>query len=110
MFIDVAKFIVENVTGNHPNEQEQNSSKKRKLNAGQAAADSAADKIMYETWDQDSWAAFPDISFSIPQRKKLRLEIGDSSDQGLRARNGLTDDFEFAIRWKDIRGFSHTVL
>jgi hypothetical protein len=71
-------------------------SKKRKLDALQDAAGRGGG---------GSWAAIKDISFSIPQRKKLLLEIGLLPEQGLRGRNVASDEIEFAVRWKDIREF-----
>ena len=68
------------------------SSKKRKL---ESHIDGAVD------WNQDSFFNFNDISFSIPQRKKLRLDIGKSSEQGIRATNpaGETESF---CKWSDV--------
>lgn len=109
LFIDLAEFIVQNRDVNHANGDAQNLSKKRKLNASQgAAAGDSAEKTMFEAWKQSSWGALPDISFSIPQRKKLRLEIGFLPEQGLRARNTASDEIEFAVHWKDIREFLQT--
>jgi hypothetical protein len=41
-----------------------------------------------------------DISFSVPQRKKLVLEF---FEWGLRARNVQTNNVEFGVGYKDIR-------
>lgn len=102
MFVDLAEFFVESRQGNHLHDDVQNPSKKRKLHALQGAGGSS-ERIMFEAWKQGFWGAIPDISFSIPQRKKLRMEVGFSAEQGLRARNVATDEIEFAVRWKDIR-------
>ncbi len=80
-------------------------SKKRKLDASRGASGGSAEKIMLEAWKEGTWGATNDISFSIPQRKKLLLEIGFLPEQGLRGRNVATDEIEFAVRWKDIREF-----
>ena len=53
-------------------------------------------------WDTGSFSTFNDISFSIPQRKKLKLEIGYSTEQGIRTVNGA-GEVEFSIQWADIR-------
>lgn len=106
LFIDIAEFIVQNRDASHANGDVPNPSKKRKLNAPQGSATGvSAEKIMFKDWKKGSWGALPDISFSIPQRKKLRLEIGLLSEQGLRARNVASDEIEFAVGWKDIRKF-----
>lgn len=110
LFIELAEFIVQNRDASHANGDVQNPSKKRKLHASQgaAAAGGSAKRIMFEAWKEGSWGALPDISFSFPQRKKLRLEIGFLPEQGLRARNMASDEIEFAVRWKDIRKLLHT--
>ncbi|KAI9854980.1 MAG: hypothetical protein M1824_006489 [Vezdaea acicularis] len=41
----------------------------------------------------------PDLSFSIPQRKKLTLEF---TDNGVRAKNPSTQGIEFGVSWGDI--------
>jgi hypothetical protein len=81
-------------------------SKKRKLEETVAANGSAAG------WaDRSVRADFtaPDISFSVPQRKKLRLEwvassSGDPQKGGIRAVDA-GGDIEFGVAWKDIGMF-----
>lgn len=102
LFVDLAELFLEIRDRNHADDDVQNPSKKRKLHALQGAGDSS-ERIMLEAWKQGFWGAIPDISFSIPQRKKLRIEIGFLAEQGLRMRNIATDEIEFAVRWKDIR-------
>jgi hypothetical protein len=78
-------------------------SKKRKLDDTAVANSSAAG------WaDQSIRADYtaPDISFSIPQRKKLRLEWIDSASSDL-AKGGIraadaSGSVEFGVSWKDI--------
>ena len=53
-------------------------------------------------WDTESHQTFKDISFAIPQRKKLCLELGTSSKQGLRA-TGTNGEAEFGANWVDVR-------
>ncbi|KAL9609644.1 MAG: hypothetical protein Q9167_005597 [Letrouitia subvulpina] len=68
------------------------SNKKRKLSfsSPSSAADEKADSIS-------------DLSFSIPQRKKLRLDLSHSSATGfLKAINTSTLDFEFGIPYSAI--------
>ncbi|KAL8704615.1 MAG: hypothetical protein Q9225_008076, partial [Loekoesia sp. 1 TL-2023] len=44
-----------------------------------------------------------DISFSIPQRKKLKLELGRNSDKGaIRACQPTSREAEFSVRWQDV--------
>ena len=54
------------------------------------------------TWDKGTFCTFADISFSIPQRKKLRLELSQSPKQGLRATNP-SGDIEFAFSWESVK-------
>ena len=108
LFIDIAQFIVKNRDASLANTSIPDRSKKRKLNASQSAAtEGSNEKMMFEDWKPSSFGALPDISFSIPQRKKLRLEIGFLPNQGLRARNAASDEIEFTVRWRDIRKSLH---
>lgn len=108
LFNDIAGFIVKSQETSQANSEVPNPAKKRKLNASQsAAAGSSAEKIIFEPWKDGSWSIVPEISFSIPQRKKLSLEIGFLPEQGLRARNTTSDEIEFGVRWKDIRKSWH---
>lgn len=115
LFIDIAEFILEK--RNHPEaegskhgygDDVQGAKKKRKLDAlKDSGGGGGGGSVMFEAWKEGSWAAIKDISFSIPQRKKLSLEIGFLPEQGLRGRNVASDEIEFAVRWKDIREFVH---
>ena len=67
-------------------------SKKRKL---ESQASSAAN------WNNGSFFSFNDISFSIPQRKKLRLDIGKDSEQGIKVSNPA-GEVECLCKWTDI--------
>ncbi|KAL8744828.1 MAG: hypothetical protein Q9190_002973 [Brigantiaea leucoxantha] len=71
------------------------SSKKRKIEE-QVDADADADPANFDI--------IPDLSFSIPQRKKLRLDISRSVHSGslLRATNPSTSSIEFSLRFADI--------
>ena len=53
-------------------------------------------------YEAGSYSAIREISFSIPQRKKLTLELG-KSNQGLRAINPSTGEPEFQIRWSNVQ-------
>ncbi len=65
-------------------------SKKRKLEDDDTSTPEQADIIT-------------DISFSIPQRKKLKLSLGRNSEKGtIRACTPATNDTEFGLRWSDV--------
>lgn len=65
-------------------------SKKRKLEADETSSLDQADTI-------------GDISFSIPQRKKLKLSLGRNSEKGfIRANNPTTGETEFGLPWRDV--------
>ena len=43
-----------------------------------------------------------EVSFSVPQRKKLLLQISPKKPEGIRALNLTNKQREFGIPWKDI--------
>jgi hypothetical protein len=51
-----------------------------------------------------AWSSEPiaGISFSVPQRKKLLLQISSQKTEGIRALHPATKELEFGIPWKDI--------
>ncbi|KAF2840619.1 Rtt106-domain-containing protein [Patellaria atrata CBS 101060] len=74
-------------------------SKKRKLDNGTATNGSSS-----EAWRVQSAAAtysVPDASFSMPQRKKLHLQLIGGKGGGLRAQSS-SGEIEFGVSWKDI--------
>ncbi|KAF2809388.1 Rtt106-domain-containing protein [Mytilinidion resinicola] len=81
--------------------------KKRKLENGHA--NGAAGKSTTGTWadavTQTAWRG-TDTSFSIPQRKKLTLEMvkkgNGVKEGGIRGINPATGEVEFGIAWKDV--------
>ena len=96
LFYDIAGYILElqQAIGQGAGEsQEENVSKKRKLEHR---------PIESTTWDKGTFCTFADISFSIPQRKKLKLELSQSPKQGLRATNH-SGDIEFALNWESVK-------
>lgn len=106
LFVDIARFIQHvNPVGaaqTQPNGDGQ-ISKKRKLEISQgAAAEVQGQGPTHQTWRSGSYSTIKDLSFSIPQRKKLTLDIGHLENQGLRARNSA-GEVEFVLSWKDIR-------
>ena len=46
--------------------------------------------------------ATTEVSFSVPQRKKLLLQISPRKFEGIRALNPINKQKEFGIPWKDI--------
>ncbi|KAF2490846.1 Rtt106-domain-containing protein [Lophium mytilinum] len=81
--------------------------KKRKLENGHG--NGAGAKSITGTWadaaTQTAWRG-TDTSFSIPQRKKLTLEMvkkgNGVKEGGIRGINAATGDVEFGIAWKDV--------
>ena len=68
-------------------------SKKRKLEPG---------SVDTEEWDKETVCDVADVSFSIPQRKKLKLSINKSASGGLRAVNP-SGASEFGAKWDCVR-------
>lgn len=116
LFVDIAKFI--DARSGQPAEAHANgdgsSSKKRKLDASQGT-EVQGKKFLHEDWNTKTCSPITDLSFSIPQRKKLTLEIGSLKSQGVRARNPSTGAVEFGVSYEDIRkppyllNFNHTL-
>lgn len=75
----------------------ENLSKKRKLDNGDEST--AQDR---DFWHSGSYSTVKDVSFTIPQRKKLTLELGDAA-AGLRARHSTTNTVEFGVKWSQIQ-------
>ena len=73
--------------------QDEQPSKKRKLEHG---------SIDTEGWDKQTVCEVADVSFSIPQRKKLKLSINKSVSGGLRAINASGAP-EFGVGWDCVR-------
>lgn len=55
-----------------------------------------------EGWDKGTVCYVADVSFSIPQRKKLKLSINKSASAGLRAVNASGSP-EFGVNWDCVR-------
>lgn len=105
LFVDIARFI-QDVNPVGPASIQHNGDgqilKKRKLEVSLRAGVQGQEPS-HQTWRRGSYSTVNDLSFSIPQRKKLSLEIGHLETQGLRARNPASGDIEFELSWKDIR-------
>lgn len=95
LFQDIAQHIT-NLKHSSNGSHDENPSKKRKLENRYNGPNDVEDH-----WKSTFYSTVKELSFTIPQRKKLTLEIGDAT-AGLRARNPLTTEVEFAALWKDI--------
>ena len=73
--------------------QDEQPSKKRKLEHR---------PIGTEKWDKGTVCEVADVSFSIPQRKKLNLSINKSASGGIRAVNA-SGGSEFGVNWDCVR-------
>lgn len=73
--------------------QDEQPSKKRKLEQR---------PIDTEGWDKKSVCEVTDLSFSIPQRKKLKLSVNKSASAGLHAINA-SGTSEFGVNWDCVR-------
>lgn len=108
LFIDLAKFI--DVRSGQTAEAHANgdgsSPKKRKLEASQVT-EVQVKSFLHEDWNTKTCSSITELSFSIPQRKKLTLEIGTLKTQGVRARNPSTGAVEFGVSYQDIRKRPH---
>ena len=49
-----------------------------------------------------SYSTVKELSFTIPQRKKLTLELGEAT-AGLRARHPTTNAVEFGVKWSQVQ-------
>ena len=103
MMIDIATYILTlyQTTGT---ESTVPPSKKRRLNGDSDANERKTTSNNDEPTSSQWHNAFriSDISFSIPQRKKLSLEISAERKEGIRAVNPKTETEEFSIPWIDI--------
>lgn len=81
--------------------------KKRKLEGNNGISSSAPSTTSVHDLKADSPLQFyvQDVSFAVPQRKKLTLEMTAAGGY-LRARNQTSKEIEFGIPVKDIREFS----
>ncbi|KAL8958970.1 MAG: hypothetical protein Q9193_004080, partial [Seirophora villosa] len=85
---DVRLFI----SASTPGQQPPPLSKKRKL-----------EDVNHASITPDQADIITDLSFSIPQRKKLKLSLSRNPDQGcIKACNPSTNETEFGIPWRSI--------
>ena len=96
LFGDIAHYIkqLQNASSEGPLKiQDEQPSKKRKIEHN------STDN---EEWDKETVCEVVDVSFSIPQRKKLKLSINKSVSGGLRTINA-SGTTEFGVRWDRVR-------
>ena len=94
LFRDVSQYII--TLRSDPILKEDQPSKKRKLDGGVNGRGPTNGP-----WKAGTYSTIRELSFTVPQRKKLSLEIGDKTT-GLRARNPTTEDVEFGVQWQDV--------
>ena len=101
LFQDIASYVsgLKNAQPPAGEETASQASKKRKIDGSAASAGSASGAWADRSARPDFVA--PDVSFSIPQRKKLRLECIGSKSGGLRAVSAA-GDLEFGLSWENI--------
>ena len=96
LFGDIAHYIqhLQHASSQEPlKSQDEQPSKKRKLEHR---------PIDTEGWDKEIICEVADVSFSIPQRKKLKLNINKSASGGFRAINA-SGGSEFGVNWDCVR-------
>lgn len=94
LFADVSQYIISlrglsKLQGDQP-------PKKRKLDSGVSGTEA-----QHDIWNRGAYSTIKELSFTVPQRKKLNLDLGNATT-GLRAKNTTTDEVEFAIKWQDV--------
>ncbi|KAI9715961.1 MAG: hypothetical protein M1812_005595 [Candelaria pacifica] len=112
LFIDIAEYTTELKTrrntvaavNSRVKDEGTPVSKKRRLE------DSNGDDIIGLNGNSQAWRngeidiTIQDVSFTIPQRKKLTLELTtvEADGGGLQARNPVSGELEFGIAWKHV--------
>ena len=91
LFGDIAHYMqdVRQISSQSLKSQDDLPSKKRKLEHR---------PIDTEGWNKENVCEVAEVSFSVPQRKKLKLSINKSASAGLRAINP-SDTSEFGVNW-----------
>ena len=96
LFGDIAHYVehLQHLSSQDPlKTQDEQPSKKRKLEHR---------SVDTEGWDKETVCQVADVSFSIPQRKKLSLSINKMPSAGLRAINA-SGSSEFGVSWECVR-------
>ncbi|MCJ1388832.1 hypothetical protein MMC18_001682 [Xylographa bjoerkii] len=109
LFTDISKYVCElRVEAGADVHTEGPDTKRRKLNVNNSRerGDGLPDRsngTSSENMEAD-WPLVPAIetSFSVPQRKKLLLQVSRNSSEGIRALNPGNRQVEFGLRWRDI--------
>ncbi|KAK4694661.1 hypothetical protein P7C71_g2958, partial [Lecanoromycetidae sp. Uapishka_2] len=93
LFGDIAHYInnLQASTQSSAGKNGEQPSKKRKLEH----------RPLESGWDKETYTTVKDVSLSIPQRKKLTLELGQSQKTGIRVVNP-TGEIEIAVLWSSI--------
>ncbi|ORY12205.1 hypothetical protein BCR34DRAFT_304993 [Clohesyomyces aquaticus] len=102
LFCDISTYILNQTSSSVP----EPISKKRKLGEPHAPNGTAngvtSDADILFNAGTKAWRSYPGVSFSMPQRKKLTLELlASKRDGGIRA-VGADGKIEFGIAWKDV--------
>ena len=96
LFGDIACYVADlqhEIIQEQGKDQEEHPSKKRKLEH----------RLLESTsWEMGTFCTVTDVSFSIPQRKKLALQLGQSAKQGVRA-TIPSGDVEFGMNWGSVK-------
>jgi hypothetical protein len=102
LFRDISAYVLKNTTKTTLINGEP-AAKKRKLDESNGAQNGTAGAGSLLNASVAAWRSYPNTSFSIPQRKKLTLELvlGKDGDGGIRA-VGAGNTVEFGIAWKDV--------
>lgn len=97
LFADIAHYIIDNQITESKGaavSHEEPSSKKRKLE--RSAIESAG-------WDKGTSCGVADVSFSIPQRKKYQLQVGQASGIWASSSSGSDASVEFGVKWDRVQ-------
>ncbi|MCJ1403479.1 hypothetical protein MMC11_006702 [Xylographa trunciseda] len=109
LFADISNYVCElQVKAGAGLYVEEPVTKRRKLNGSESretgnGLPNRSNGTIPKTMEAD-WPSVPAIetSFSVPQRKKLLLQVSRNSSEGIRALNPGTRQVEFGLRWSDI--------
>lgn len=102
LFRDISSYILK-TTNQSTLVNGEPAAKKRKLDGPSGTQNGHTGTGSLTNVSVPAWRSYPATSFSIPQRKKLTLELvlGKGGDGGIRAL-GAGNTVEFSIGWKDI--------
>ena len=117
LFRDISSYILSAPSCQSTLVNGEPATKKRKVENGERELNGAAGRSTAGAWVdaavRASWQG-RDTSFSVPQRKKLTLEMvkrGDGCKEGgIRGINPATGAVEFGVGWKNIGEFTAVLL